>query len=270
MKTVSFVIFISLIFTLNSYGQNDDSLKTEFLKHAPPRVKEYYHVFDSLAHPTWHKWVQETWTDAEVKRYASLIFTADDYDPIARKKFDRTRHKTAKDANHKYIINDFQVEDEIEKRISKKYAHLIHEPYWLTIVIENIEKVPYPVSDVPHLKLTDNKIYGKVIKIWKGKTFKVGDIVTCFYCKEWGYHDLKRGHTYIIALYPILENMTGEYSLALGGPNHVQRSVFPIENNYVRDEDNIFDLGIKVNYQDFVDNLTAKMNEIKSWKDGGR
>jgi len=271
MKKCFYVVFLSWLFTFILYSQDNDSSQTEFLKHAPPRVQDYYRVFDSLAHPTWKKWVYETWADDELKKYASLIYDADDYDPIAKNKYDLNRGKVTNDAKIGYVTKSRHVLDEIEKRFSKKYARLIEMSYWLTIVVEDIETLPYLIiKDVPSTKWTEKRIHGKATEVLKGEKIKVGDSVTCYYMKEWGYRGLAKGNSYVVALYTIVYATSGNTIFALGGPDCVQESVFPIEGDYVTDSDNVFGLGKKVNLSTFTNTLTSTINEIKSWKDGGR
>jgi hypothetical protein len=269
MKQFSIIISLLLQCSLAIYCQNDDSVKTEFLKHAPPRVKEYYHVFDSLAHPTWNHDVSKTWSDTELKRYASLIVEADDYDAMARKKDNHNRMKTADKNGYTFITTDHNILDEIKKRYPKMYYQIIRAPLWLTIVVDDIETQPYALKDIPQVVVTQKRIQAKVLNMWRGSILNVDDPVVCYYYPFWNPPNIVKGKSYVVALYPN-EDEPGIIEFALGGANGMNEFIYPIENNIITDDNNLFGLGNHVEKTTFTNKLTTLINEIKSWKDGGR
>jgi hypothetical protein len=239
-KTCALLLLLLTINVSASYCQLRDVSQSEFLKNAPAGVKEYYRAFDSLAHPTWKGSVYKNWSLNELKKYSSVIYDANEYDPITKHKYDILRAKAARDA-HTGWVGDASVIQEVQKRVSEKHAALILNPSWLTIVADTTESIPSIISNNPILRWTEKKVRGKITQIWKGSQFSVGDIITMFYMKEWGYsRGLQKGNSYIVALYPILQDTSGEVKYAIGGFSHVQRSIFPIENGCVIDEDNLF------------------------------
>jgi hypothetical protein len=119
MRRIIFISFVSLLWINLSFSQQTDSSQLDFLQKAPPNIREYYRVFDSLANPTWQKWVYESWSDDELKKYGSMIYDANEYDPIAKIKIDGKRNKDAMDAKTNYFVHDVDVFQETKKRLSK-------------------------------------------------------------------------------------------------------------------------------------------------------
>jgi hypothetical protein len=266
MRRIIYISFVCLLWINLSLSQEQDSFKIEFLQKAPPLVKEYYRVFDSLAHPTWNKSLPEDWSDAELKKYASMIYDANEYDPIAKRKIDDKRYKDAMDAKTNYFVHDVDVFQETKKRLSKIYEWMINRPYFLTIVVEDIKTIEVPRWGRPNEIITRIVINGKVEEVWKGNTYKVGDNITFSYHSSWNYQGFVKGNSYIVVLYPIFDNRIDNFILRVGGFNKVQQEVFPIDNNTVVDEDNFWGLGNKVDRTTFIDSLTSTINEIKSWR----
>ena len=135
----------------------------------------------------------------------------------------------------------------MKKRFPLKYAQLITKPYWLTIIVEDIESSPYPIKELPGKYLNEIIIHGKVTEVWKGSSFKIGDNVTGY--SLWGMMtEIKKGSSCIVALSLVItQGDTGEvFEYGVGGPSTLQRSIFPIDGNYVIDKDNLFGLGNKV------------------------
>ncbi|MBA4311708.1 MAG: hypothetical protein C0417_03665 [Chlorobiaceae bacterium] len=266
MKKIIYISFVSLLCINISLSQQTDSSQIEFLQKAPPLVREYYRVFDSLAHPTWNIPLPEKWSNAELKKYASMIYDANEYDPIAKRKFDDNRYRAAKDAQASYVVRNVDVFQEIEKRLPKKYERLINLSYFMTIVVDDIETIQLPSWDHPTEILTRIIIHGRVTEVWKGKTYNASDNVTCYYDADWNYRGFTKGNSYIIALHPVFSKRTNSFVLRLGGYNTVQEVVFPIQNNDIIDESNLFGLGKTVTRKTFIDSLTSTINEIKSWR----
>ncbi len=247
-----------------------EKASAEFLRKAPASVQEYYRAFDSLAHPTWTGWVHEKWSLKELKRYASLIYDANAYDPIVKYRNDIAVGKTAKEQNLGPVTDSHDVIREVRNRISRKHAELILNAYWLTINVEDVTISNY--VDRGTIKPTISKkitVQGRITKIWKGDNLQVGNIIKPYYYPGWGGRGLKKGNSYIIAIYPLVD-IDNIPELALGGPETLQSSVYPIENGFIIDADNIFGLGNKVDINKFFAALQASINEIKSWKEGAR
>jgi hypothetical protein len=256
-----------------SFGQNimteQAAKKAAFLAKAPARVQEYYRVFDSLANPTWSGKVHEEWSLRELKKYASLVYDANEYDPVQSQNNYANNLKIAHSLNSNYITDEFDVYLEVRDKISKRHALVMRIPYWLKITVESIAEVPYVADDDPNDIYTKVQVRVKVTKVWKGKMLNVGDVITCYYIAFWNYfRSIEVGKSYIISPYPIIKEGTSErISYALGSPSNVQQSIFPIDNGYVIDEDNIFALSAKVEYEKFEKSLSSTINQIKSWGD---
>jgi hypothetical protein len=270
MKRIIYLSFVLLPWINLSLSQQADSFKIEFLKNAPPKVKEYCRVFDSLANPTWQKWVYETWSDDELKKYASLLYETSEYDAIKKRKIDHIRYKPINDAKRGWVVRPISIIQELEKRFPLRYSELIRPAYWLTIVVEKIESEPFAPGPLPPQapKMTQKNVYGRITNVWKSQRYKVGDNVKCYYL--WA-PDLVEGNSYIVAITPLVDYENDELTIfALGGPESMRRAVFPIQNDIVTDEENVFQAGKKVDLKVFIDSLTSTINEIKSWRNLAR
>ncbi|MBI5475177.1 MAG: hypothetical protein HY964_00385 [Ignavibacteriales bacterium] len=270
MRRIIYISFVLLLWINISLSQQADSSQAEFLQKAPTRVKDYYRVFDSLAHPTWNKSRPEEWSDAELKKYASMIYDANEYDPIAKRKLDSIRFQTAFDAKTPYFVREVDVFNEIEKHLPIRYKRLISLPYFITIVVEDIENIKLPSWDRPTEILTSIIVHGRVTEVWKGKKYNVGDNITFYYLADWNYRGFVRGSSYVVSLFPVFDKRTDSFILRLGGYNTVQEAVFPIEQNNIIDVSNLFGLGKIVERKTFIDSLTSTINEIKSWRNFAR
>jgi len=268
MKKQLFVSFLFFVFCVPViYGQQDDAEKREFLRKAPPRVQEYYRVFDSLANPTWTGMAHEKWSLGELKKYASLVYEANEYDPVQSGKNylkNRSMNRTLKIQHATY---EWYVIEEVRKKISEKHAALINNHYWLTVVVEDIVTAPYKPDIHKDGSIIEFKLKLRVKAVWKGLKYKVGDIATCYYLNFWRYGLVKKGGTYLVSLYTISEQEHGEAKNALGGPDDVQQSVFPIENGFVLDDDNLFKMGKEVEISRFLESLASTIKQIKSWSE---
>jgi hypothetical protein len=269
------MILMQAFIVLALYGQKKETTQTAekavFLAKAPVRVQEYYHVFDSLAATPQEKPVYQKWTISELKKYASMVYDANEYDPIEMEKDYTDKIEKAHSGNGQFVTTNIHVIFEVEKRISQKHAALILNPYWLTVVVDDILTIPYKPEVYRKNNFVEYRIQLRVVNVWKGKKYNIGDVVTSYYLNVWNYKGLTKGKTYIVALCPITEENYGDGIIyALGGPNDVQKSVFPIENGLVIDEDNFFKLGTKVDVGKFTEALTSTINQIKSWKGGAQ
>ena len=265
-----FVVFLIALCVQLSYSQNKMTAqaaeKAAFLAKAPPRVQEYYRVFDSLAVTPQDKPAYQKWSVGELKKYASLVYDANDYDPVMKEKINRLKVNTQTKVNENRT-DDYDVVREVRNRISDKYAEVIINPYWLTIVVDGIASVPY-IDGI--MKLTKINIQAKITKVWKGTNVKAGDVLTCYYLTFWGYRGFVQGGTYVVALFPLLGDNNSDVAYALGGPGEVQKSVYPIENNYIIDEDNLFKLGNKVELRTFTNALSTTIGQIMNWRESAQ
>jgi hypothetical protein len=264
------VLLLSLCLQL-SFSQNkvtaQSAEKAAFLAKAPVRVQQYYRVFDSLAATPQNEPVHKKWSLGELKKYASMVNDANEYDPIQSQNNYANNLMIARSLESKYVTDEADVYLEVRDRISKKHALLMRIPYWLTVAVESIVEVPYVADDDPNDTYTKVQLRVRVSKVWKGKKLNVGDVMTCYYMTFWNYfQSIEVGKSYIISPFPIIKEGTPKkISYALGSPGTVQQSIFPIDNGYVIDEDNIFKLGRKVEREIFESSLGFTINQIKSW-----
>ena len=85
MNKCVIIIIASFLFPISMHGQQQQFSLDSIINNSPANVKEYYRVFDSLARPTWKEYPYELWSNAELKKYASLIYEANEYDAVAKK-----------------------------------------------------------------------------------------------------------------------------------------------------------------------------------------
>jgi hypothetical protein len=271
MSKINYLIILLLAFFVQlSLSQNKETTqaaeKAAFLAKAPTRVQEYYRAFDSLANQTSNIKPREKWSISELKKYASLICAANEFDWHSKRKYNIQRNKAAKEANNRNAITDIDVIKAVRERVSEKHASVIENPFWFTITVENIESIPYGDSKDG---IIEKRIHGRIKKVWKGVGYSVNDVFKCYYLNAWGYKGLVKGNSYIVAVYPLVEIEATDYVMnALGGPYCVQQSVFPIENGYVVDADNVFQLGNKVELNKFTGEIESVITQIKSWNGG--
>lgn len=267
MKITIFAFLFLYIFVCSTVlSQQEDSTYQNIINNAPATVKEYYRLFDELVEPTQLELDVHKWPLRQIKKYASFIYDANEYDPIVMDNYDNLRFAKAREFNRNYV-GDSHVIHELESRLSKKYAKLISHSYLMSVVVTDIDTLPFYLDEDPQSRFTEINIHAKITQVYKGEKFKIEDTVTCYYLTFWGYNKVVKGKQYIFALYPLREKRNPNIVLyALGGCNGVEESCYPIDNNYIIDENNIFELGHTVKLSDFIYELEFIISEIKQWK----
>ncbi len=238
----------------------------EFLRKAPPSVQEYYRAFDSLAHPTWQGRIHEKWSLNELKYYSSLIYDANEYDPLTQYRNEMAVGLAAKTAHKGPGTNSTLVFEQLKKRLPQKYFEMVSNSYWVRVTVEGIQSKNLNAEINPPIQ--EKIIDCKIIDVYKGSQINVGDHIFAYYLPMWGT-SLQQGHEYILAFYQMDEegDRPGGPNIALGGFSIVDEVIYPISNGYVTDKKNIFQLGNKVNLERFTSAIRETISDIKSWKE---
>jgi hypothetical protein len=188
MKNILLLFILSTLFVFKMFSQPSDSSYIEFLKSAPANVKEYYQVFDSLANLTDVKVDPQKWSLDELMKYASLVYDANEYDPITQQKHWSSCKKIANKTRGHHPTNFIDVYLEVKRRISEKHTQLLKVAYWVTLVVDNIETLPYISKDGPDTKIIEYRVHGKVTEVWKGGKYNIGDEITGYYLDLISFH----------------------------------------------------------------------------------
>lgn len=270
MKAIYLLLLIIVAGTVLLYPQAAPrklSAIDKKIQTAPAKIQKHYATLDSLIDLGQRRWVNETWTDSEVKRYASLLYDVYEYDPILRKRqqFDPVLVKQYEGKG--WLIDDRTIFREIVKRLPHYEAHFINTSYWIIIKIDSV--ITQPMENVPgeDFHFTENKVLGTVEKVWKGQQFKPGDKLECYYLKEWGNPGIEVGKEFVFGLSVVIMDAANyKYKLAIGGPYVINENAFPIQGGIVFDKTNLFGLGNKVDFKTLDNFFKNEIAKIKSWK----
>ncbi|MEM3062806.1 MAG: hypothetical protein QW303_04595 [Nitrososphaerota archaeon] len=275
------IVAYGFLFSFAIYSQEMKVPLPKEVQKAPEHVKLYYHVIDSLKHPTWQEKVEEKWTINDIKRYGFLLYECQDFDPIAKAKYNtqsgEERKRILRESNQsglkktqentQWYISDRTIIEKVEKEISPVTAWLIKVPIWLTIEIDSVEKTIYQTPKTSPPPVTMYLAHSTIKRVWKGKIYKENNSITPYYMGGWIYPPMKKGETYIVGLSPIIRPwVPDEVLLAIGGPHNLNIFIYKIENGYVIDQNNKFLLGNKVEREKFETMLDGEIKKIKSWK----
>jgi len=234
---------------------------------APDDVKAYYRVTDSLMHPTWNTRVNESWSERERHHYAYLLFRANEFDPVAKRKYDFERHAALRGTNTQDVISDREILKMIRDHDSKVLLLLIEIPFWYSVVAEGVDTILYsPIDAKKPTYVPGEVLHARVTKVWKGRAFKVGDQIDGYTLSMWGCQRFQKGGTYILG-FCVKEKrdaLKGAY-LAIGGLYDCSEGFYPIRGGMVSDEENIFGLGSQVRLEGFENALMSNLRTIASW-----
>lgn len=233
------------------------------IQQAPTKIRRHYATIDSLIDLGQKRWVNETWTDNEVKRYASLLYNVYEHDPVLRYLHEYDPELIKRYENKGWLIDDRTIFREVDKRFSRHEAYLIKMPYWLAIKVDSV--ITQPLEELP--VFTQRRVFGTITKIWKGLQFQAGQKIECYYLTAWGNTKINASQEWILVLDPVMDFEKKKHkTLAIGGLNLLDMSAFQIKENFVNDQRNFFGLGTLVQFKSFDEFLTNEITKIKSWK----
>ena len=247
---------------------NSHELPTS-LQGASDDVKAYYRATDSLMHPTWNTRVYESWSEGERHHYAYLLYSANEFDPVAKRKYDFERYAPVRAAKIQDVVSDREILKMVEDHESKALLLLIEIPYWYSVVAEGVDTILYsPIGEKKPTYIPGEVLHARVTKVWKGRGYKVGDRIDGYTLGMWGCQRFQKGSTYILG-FCVKEKrdaLKGAY-LGIGGLWECSEGFYPIKGGMVTDEGNIFGLGTEVRLEDFETSLMSNLKTIYSWRE---
>lgn len=243
------------------------SIIDDKLNSAPPKIQKYFYTIDSLIDLGQRKWVNEAWSDDELKRYASILYDIYEYDPILRPIHEHDANFTKRFENKGWLIGDRVIFQEARKRLSQLEGQLVAVPLWLVVNIESMTSKPMENISGEHFQFTEVTVNGTITSIWKGAQYKTNEKISFYYLKEWGNPEMSVGKKFLVLLTPMIDysNLTVT-KLALGGFSEINSHAFEIKDDTVIDKKNYFGWGNSIALKTFEANLQSKIMTIKSWK----
>jgi hypothetical protein len=262
---LSVIVGVTLLYPQSSARRQSEIDKK--IQQAPEKIRKHYVTLDSLLDLGQHRWVNETWSDDEVKRYAGILYDTYEHDPILRKQHEFDPERLKQYENKGWLIGDRTVFKEISKRMSSCDVRLITVSYWLTVRIDSVVTRALENSPGENIQFTEKRVHGTITTVWKGLQYKEGQRIECYYLKEWGNPGIDVGKEYLLLLDPVMDYERQRYDkISIGGPSFVREYVFPIDSGFINDRTKLFGLGERVDLKTFSKFLTAEIAKIKSWK----
>jgi hypothetical protein len=266
----SHYLLISVLFAGSAilYAQTSQTVRSEIdkkLQNAPAIIRKHYSTLDSLVDLGQRRWVNESWTDSEVKRYASLLYDVYEHDPVLRHQHEYDPERVKRYEHKGWLIDDRAIFKEAEKILPRSETRLIKTPFWLGIMVDSLITRPFAGAAY----FTEKRVFGTIVEVWKGPKYKPGQKIEAYYLTAWGRAGFEIGKEFLVGLTPVaIDSEKQIYDLAIGGSLSFSEHVFPVEGTSVVDNNNFFNLGNRVELKSFSNFLSSEIAKIKSWKWG--